>query len=116
MMQQVDKGIIAANSDSLEAALSEVGDGTNDDLPPVFANDKVLARPPFAYVRALAKFFARRKPSPARADPLFDGRGDDSEPPRLLRKRKVTFLSRMLAAASRVAGRRLDVLVSTVLL
>lgn len=115
---------VASTVRSLEAALSALDDGgtVGSDVPPVFTDEGVLARPPFAYIHALARFFARRKPSLGWTELLFGGRDDDDddgggcgnrlEPPRLARKEKLEFLSRLLAVASNVTGTRCDVLVA----
>mmetsp|Transcript_42222 Transcript_42222/g.76173 ORF Transcript_42222/g.76173 Transcript_42222/m.76173 type:complete len:730 (+) Transcript_42222:210-2399(+) len=112
-MQKIDEKSISATVNSLKAALLEV-DNVNGTTPPIFTDEKVLVRPPFTYIHALAKFFAQRKPSLGWTELLFGGGGDHNnlEHPCLSRKEQLTFLSRLLAIVSQITGRRLDVLVS----
>ncbi|KAL9179916.1 hypothetical protein ACHAXT_007886 [Thalassiosira profunda] len=118
-MPPIDERVVAATVTSIKAALSEL-DGNNADtnaLPSVFTDERVLARPPFAYIHELAKYFSRKKPSLGWATLLVggdegNGATNRAQPNGLSRKEKLAFLARLLSVVSRVAGRRLDVLVS----
>jgi hypothetical protein len=104
---QIDESIA-----SLRAALLEV----TNDIPPLFTDGQVLARPSFNYILALAKFFTQQKQSLGWKELLspHDDVNDilEYQSPSMTRKEQLTVLSRLLTVVSQISGRRFDVLVS----
>lgn len=101
---------------SLKAALLEVNNDAKCNIPPIFIDGQVLARPSFNYILALVKFFTQEKQSLGWKELLSptDDVNDITEyqSPSMTRKGQLAVLSRLLTVVSQISGRRFDVLVS----
>ncbi|KAL3783934.1 hypothetical protein ACHAW5_006745 [Stephanodiscus triporus] len=101
---------------SLKAALLEVNNDAKCNIPPIFIDDQVLARPSFNYILALAKFFTQEKQSLGWKELLspIDDVNDiiEYQPPSMTRKGQLAVLSRLLTVVSQISGKRFDVFVS----